>query len=177
MLVRPLLFLSSYAPLFALLMIRFNKPAWLSYTCGALAVAGVAAYWLLLHLDNRKSRGPYRILSVKDGGSQATGYLASYILPLVALDEPTTRDIVAYSGFLLIAAVLYMKTSLILVNPLLYLFGWKIHEIEDTQGFRGYLVSTARVLPGEVVLATRFGEDVLIHRSAHDQLAPASKGS
>lgn len=57
MLGKPLLFVSSYAPLFALLAIRFDQ-LWLILTCSGLAVAGVGALWLLLRLDARATPGP-----------------------------------------------------------------------------------------------------------------------
>jgi hypothetical protein len=42
MLGKPLLFLSSYAPLFALLAVRFEQ-RWLWITCTALALVGTVA--------------------------------------------------------------------------------------------------------------------------------------
>ena len=74
MLGRPLLFMSSYAPLFALLAIRFEPP-WLWIPCTVLAGGGVAALWLLLKLDARSAPGPHVLTSVRDAGAD----------PLVAL--------------------------------------------------------------------------------------------
>jgi hypothetical protein len=58
MLGRPLLFLSSYAPLFGLLAIRFEQ-RWLWISCVVLTALGVASLWLLLRLDARQSPGPH----------------------------------------------------------------------------------------------------------------------
>src|ERR1035438_9441157 len=80
MLGRPLLFLSSYAPLFALLAIRFEE-RWLWISCTALAVLGVVSLWLLLRLDARSAPGPHTLASVKDAGGEAAAYLATYLLP------------------------------------------------------------------------------------------------
>jgi hypothetical protein len=58
MLGKPLLFISSYAPLFALLAIRF-EPRWLWISCATLAGLGVISLLLLLRLDARSAAGPH----------------------------------------------------------------------------------------------------------------------
>jgi hypothetical protein len=72
MLGRPLLFLSSYAPLFGLLAIRFEQ-RWLWISCTVLAGLGVACLWLLLRLDARSAPGPHTLASVRDAGVEAAG--------------------------------------------------------------------------------------------------------
>ena len=99
MLGRPLLFLSSYAPLFALLAIRFEQ-RWLWISCTVLAVLGVVSLWLLLRLDARSSPGPHTLVSSRDAGVEAAGYLATYLLPFLTVATPTIRDVIAYAGFL-----------------------------------------------------------------------------
>src|SRR5215472_964040 len=60
MLGKPLLFFSSYAPLFGLLAVRFEQ-RWLWISCAVLAVLGVGSLWLLLRLDARSSPGPHLV--------------------------------------------------------------------------------------------------------------------
>lgn len=60
MLDRPLRFMPSYAPLFALLAIRFGQ-LWLILRCGGLAVIDVGARWLLPRLDARATPDPRRV--------------------------------------------------------------------------------------------------------------------
>ena len=110
MLGRPLLFLSSYAPLFALLAIRFEQ-RWLWISCTALAVLGGASLWLLLRLDARSAPGPHVLASVRDAGGEAASYLATYLLPFLTVATPTVRDVLAYVGFLVIAAVIDHRVS------------------------------------------------------------------
>jgi hypothetical protein len=112
MLGRPLLFLSSYAPLFALLAIRFEQ-RWLQISCTVLAVTGVVSLWLLLRLDARSSPGPHTLASVKDAGGEAASYLATYLLPFLTVATPTIRDVLAYAGFLLVAATISLRSSVV----------------------------------------------------------------
>lgn len=92
MLGRPLLFLSSYAPLFGLLAIRFEQ-LWLWISCTVLAALGVVCLWLLLRLDARSSPGPHTLASVRDAGVEAAGYLAAYLLPFLTVATPTGSSV------------------------------------------------------------------------------------
>jgi hypothetical protein len=164
MLGRPLLFLSSYAPLFGLLAIRFEQ-RWLWISCTVLAVLGVVSLWLLLRLDARSSPGPHTLTSVRDAGVEAAAYLATYLLPFLTVATPTVRDIVAYAGFLLVAAVIHLRSAAVQVNPLLYLLGYRVLSVTDDHGLHAYLI-TRRLRPaGDRVLATRFRDDVLVDRT------------
>ena len=70
-----------------------------------LAALGVVSLWLLLRLDARSSPGPHTLASVRDAGVEAASYLATYLLPFLTVATPTVRDVLAYAGFLLVAAV------------------------------------------------------------------------
>jgi hypothetical protein len=164
MLMRVLLFISSYSPLFALLAIRFDQ-LWLRLVCAGLACLGLISFVLIFRLDGKKSRGAYRIVSVTDAGSQVAGYLASYLLPFLTVSTPSTKDIVAYSVFLAVVCSVYVKTSLLQINPILYLFRWQVFEVQDSRGFRGFVISRNRILANSDILATRFGDNVLIDRT------------
>ena len=164
MLGRPLLFLSSYAPLFGLLAIRF-EPRWLWISCTVLAVLGVVSLWLLLRLDARSSPGPHTLTSVRDAGVEAAAYLATYLLPFLTVATPTVRDILAYAGFLLVAAVINLRSAVVQVNPLLYLLGYRVSGVTDDHGLHAYLITRRLRQAGDRVLATRFRDDVLVDRT------------
>ena len=164
MLGRPLLFLSSYAPLFALLAIRFEQ-RWLWISCTVLAVIGVVSLWLLLRLDARSSAGPHTLTSVQDAGGEAASYLATYLLPFLTVSTPTVRDVLAYAGFLLVAATISLRSSVAQVNPLLYLLGYRVLSVTDDHGLHAYMVTRHRPPAGNRVLATRFRDDVLVDRT------------
>jgi hypothetical protein len=164
MLGRPLLFLSSYAPLFGLLAIRF-EPRWLWISCGLLAALGVVSLWLLLRLDARASPGPHTLASVRDAGVEAAAYLGTYLLPFLTVATPTVRDVLAYAGFLLVAAVINLRSAVVQVNPLLYLLGYRVLSVTDDHGLQAYIITRHRLPAGDRVLATRFRDDVLVDRT------------
>jgi hypothetical protein len=164
MLGKPLLFLSSYAPLFALLAIRFQPP-WLWISCVVLAGLGVVSLLLLLRLDARSSPGPHVLASIQDAGGEAASYLASYLLPFLTVATPTARDVIAYIGFLLVAATIHLRSAVVQVNPLLYLLGYHVLSVTDDRGLRAYMITRHLVPTGGRVLATRFRDDVLVDRT------------
>ena len=165
MLGKPLLFLSSYAPLFGLLAIRFQQQ-WLWISCLVMACLGAGALWLLLRLDARASPGPHTLVAVKDAGPEAASYLASYLLPFLTVATPSIRDVVAYLGFLAVAAAVHLRSSVVQVNPLLYMFGYRVLAVEDDRGLAAYMVTRRRPVVGARILATRLRDDVLVARSA-----------
>ena len=79
---------------------------------------------------------------------------------------PTPRDVIAYAGFLVIAAAINLRTSVAQVNPLLYLLGYRVLSVTDDRGLRAYIITKRSLQPGERVAATRFRDDVLVDRSA-----------
>lgn len=165
MLGKPLLFLSSYAPLFGLLAIRFEQQ-WLWITCVVLAGLGLASLLLLLWLDARSEPGPHVLASASDAGGEAASYLASYLLPFLTVATPTPRDVIAYAGFLLVAAAINLRTSMAQVNPLLYLLGYRVLSVTDDRGLHAFMITKRSWQPGEQVAATRFRDDVLVDRTA-----------
>lgn len=164
MLGKPLLFLSSYAPLFGLLAVRFEQQ-WLWITCVTLAGLGVVSILLLLRLDARSEPGPHVLTSTADAGGEAASYLASYLLPFLTVATPSLRDIIAYAGFLVIAAVINLRTSVAQVNPMLYLLGYRVLAVTDNHGLESYMITKRSLQPGDHVAATRFRDDVLIDRT------------
>lgn len=164
MLAKPLMFLSAYTPLFALLAVRF-EPLPLMFTCIGLAVAGLLSLALLFRLDARSQPGPHKLASVKDAGAEVGAYLGAYLLPFVTVASPNFRDEVAYLLFFFVAGAVYIRSSVVQINPLLYLLGYQVLAIVDSNGLRAYLITRKNPRTGDSILASRFSNDVLIDRS------------
>jgi hypothetical protein len=104
-------------------------------------------------------------VSVRDAGGEAASYLATYLLPFLTVATPTARDVLAYAGFLLVAAVINLRSAVVQVNPLLYLLGYRVLSITDDHGLHAYMITRHLVPVGDSVMATRFRDDVLVERS------------
>ena len=71
-------------------------------------------------------------------------YLATYLLPFVTLSEPSDRDVVSYLLFLLVAALIYVQSDLLQINPVLYLFRRRVVKVTTKAGWQAYLVTPRR---------------------------------
>lgn len=141
--IRARLFLSSFTPLFALLALRF-RPWQLWVPCAVLALSGAVLLAGLLRSRRRVVANPRSFVNVRDEGQQVAGYLAAYILPLLVVAQPTARDAAAYGGFLVVFALVFVRSDLLQVNPLLYLFGYRLLAAdEQSSGVTYYLLAAA----------------------------------
>lgn len=163
MLQRPLLFFSSYAPLFGILAIRFERPA-LVYACIGLAVAGVAALLAIIGVHSRTNGPEMVIASVNNAGGEAASYLAGYLLPFVTVSQPNWRDVCAYCAFIVVAGVVHSRTSAIQVNPLLFLLGWRILQVTTDSGATVFLITRKAHFAGDTVRTSRLGDDVRVEQ-------------
>lgn len=168
LLTKPLMFLSSYAPLLLILAIRFD-PAWLRLTCMGLAALGIGGLLLVMRLQHEPPEHQARreLLEVRQAGEGASSYLAGYLLPFVTIGSPTPADLAAYGGFFVVAYVVTTRTGIIQVNPTLFLLGYSVHSITDTTHSRWYLISKTkeRITRGSSVRTSRMTNDVLIYEA------------
>jgi hypothetical protein len=156
------LFASSYAPLLALLALRFEKP-WLRVALGAAAAAFILdTLRIAVVLPKRVGASPFTIESVADEGAQVSGYLATYLLPFLAVPSPSVTDLIAYALFLLIAGVIAVRSDLTEINPTLYLLGYRLMSVTAVEGFVGYAIVRSELAPGSVLRANHLGSHVLV---------------
>lgn len=101
-----------------------------------------------------KSKTIISIKSVSSGSQEIISYLITIIIPLLGTNSislyVSVNDWVKLLTMLIIILfilILYINTNLVVVNPMLLLFGYSIHKIkfhhEDTSGieFEGVLLS------------------------------------
>ncbi|SKN24241.1 Uncharacterised protein [Mycobacteroides abscessus subsp. bolletii] len=139
------LFLLSYTPLFVIVAIRFHKDR--PIMGGALVLTILASISLLWFFYSMRKSTAVRVIvsDVREVGAEAGGYLATYVLPLATLSQPSPADLVGYAIFLLVLAIVYVRTDLMQVNPIFYLLLWRIVRVTSTGGATFYLAT--RVAP------------------------------
>jgi hypothetical protein len=143
LIVRGLLFLSSYAPLFVILAIRFQGSA-LRGICAGLAAIGFAYLAVVVWVVPRAvQQRAYPVDAVQDASGQVAGYLATYVVPFVTVPSPSAADVIGYCIFAVVVLVIFMRSDLAQINPALYLLGRRVASI--TTGQRSYYVVCRRL--------------------------------
>lgn len=162
------LFLSSYAPLFAILAIRLEASV-ARWGCTALAVLGLLNVVSVRRQMARLEPSPFTVRHVADRGAEVAGYLATYLFPFITVPEPTWKDAVAYAILLAVVASVYVQSDMLAINPVFYLFRLKVVSIETECGFTGFLVIRTTPTAGDTVQAAKLSPHVLIQSTRRKQ--------
>lgn len=153
-----LLFLSSYAPLFWILAYR-NRDcdiAWIILTStGALGALGLAG---VMYTYRNAEGVPITVRRAKPRDTEVLSYIAGYLVPFFGLDLSQPDDWVTLGAFLLVLGVVYVNSSLVLVNPLLSLARYRAWDIVDSHDHEYLLVTRHVPTPNEVLKPMKVGE-------------------
>jgi len=156
-LIRVRLFLLSYTPLWLILLTKsypsgkwkWHHQDWIFISLAIWTLISLLQGMRLIigtnHLDSRK----LFFGNIDDEGGNAAGYLATYLLPFLGLSPSSWRDWTAYGLYFLSVATIYIRTDLVLVNPILYLFDYRVvsaNEYEDDENSRGKQKNKPRVI-------------------------------
>jgi hypothetical protein len=95
------------------------------------------------------------VASSDDRGPDVGGYITAYLLPLLVVPQPTPGDLLAYMVILLVLGIIYVRSRMIQMNPLLYVLGLRLHAITTKDGFDGYLISKEIPRVGDELHVTR----------------------
>jgi hypothetical protein len=140
------LFLSSYAPLFALLAWTNRGTTWVWLTL--LIVAGLSVGALAVVFRSKATDvGPRLVVarSTPDEG-EVMAYVSTYLVPFLGLDLSSATGIVVFVGFLLVVGVVYVNSNMLFVNPLLSLAGYHTFRVVDPDGAEYRLVTRRKDL-------------------------------
>jgi len=159
--------LSSYAALDLILVVRIHHWNTWRWAFLALGILGILDALRLSVLAGRSGAARRTFTMVSDSGGEIAGYLATYLLPLLAAPNPGSGDIIGYAIYTALIATVTLRSDLAHVNPTLYLLGWKIVTVTTQAGRRKYLVCRTAPQPGEPVPITDMNG--LLHRPAHDR--------
>lgn len=168
------LFVTSYFPLFALIIIRqltenseflhysgfdwtsitvFTSKFGLSAILSFISIIGLFGYWKTLgNIEEVAQNGrPVKIKDVKNKNNEAIGYIATYIIPFLFQSFSSWYECISVLLLLGIIYRIYINSSLLLINPILS-FRFSIYEIVYKDGDKeknGLFISRDRYLQDE----------------------------
>lgn len=160
--IRARLFVSSYAPLFLLLALRFDDAPLRLVALGVGVVGVLDAVRLVEWQPRRVGASPYTVSEVRDHGSQVAGYLVTYLLPFLPITDPSGSDLIAYVLFLCIVGVIFMRSDMAEINPTLYLLGRRVFQIRTSEGWSGFAVVRGLLEPDDTLRAVHLDQGILV---------------
>lgn len=149
------LFLSAYAPLsliFALRSLPDNVSKWTisaivpSLAWMLLAVLGVLYIIAALKVARDVTGLDRAFNDVQDRGTEVAGYVATYLLPFLTWAADGWSDYASFIVYFIVIFVIFSKSDLSLVNPTLYVIGWRIlgARVAGMTGERALIISRQR---------------------------------
>ena len=165
------LFVSSYLPLFILIIVRqvsenieflnyagfsllFLKVFALKFGLSSIlifiSIVGLFGYWQTLgNIEEvAKNGNPITVKDVKNKNSEAIGYIATYIIPFLFQSFSGWYECLSVLFLMAIIYRIYINSSLLLINPLLS-FKFAIYEIEYVENEKnknGLIISRNKYL-------------------------------
>lgn len=135
------LFLSSYAPLFALLAYTNRHSTTACRTLVVITVLSVGAL-IVVMLVQRDEHGPVlRIEHARPKDGDVLAYMATYLVPFLGVDLTDADGVVVFVGFLLVLGIVYVNSNMLFVNPLLSIAGYHTFDVTDPQGHEYTLIT------------------------------------
>lgn len=134
----------AFTPVMALLAVRTRHDwLWLVFaTPAAVGCAIAVGYWATLR---GTSPEPYRFDRIDDAGNEVLGHIGSYLLPVVIDIGSSSEEVVIAACALALIVQIHVMTGRVHVNPLLYLFGYRVYRAVTDTGVSYSLIARSDV--------------------------------
>lgn len=147
--VRLFMFLTSYIPLYIVLIVQYvdlkktvlEQP--FIMVLSSLTLISLVVFELVLYLLS-KSRtyiactNVSKVEMLKEVNST---YLLTYIMPLIAFDFGKTQDCISFLILFVSIMIMYIKYNMVFLNPVLEAFRYTYYTVENEYGDRIILIS------------------------------------
>ena len=170
------LFFSSYSPLFLLVSLRsIGTSTWLVLIGASFAAVGLIGTGLFLTTVKKKNHRQYKLVAVENRDTDVAAYTATYLLPFLTVFSGTWQDLSSLGALIAIFGLVYVRSRLIYVNPVLSILGYRLWRViavtphsdenpEDGTWPYFLLVHKESVQKNDVIEASVATEDLLIYK-------------
>lgn len=168
------LFISSYTPLFLILVVRdlnlenyvksglFAQP-WFAVPLLVGPIVANLTLWWMFQKARLQEPDQITLSRISPKGAEALNYIATYIIPFVSFSTQKLNDVVAIGLLLMVLGLVYVQSNLIHINPMLSAFGYGVFEVETSNGLHLFLVSrTASVRRRSSIRVVRLSDSVYL---------------
>lgn len=182
--VRGLMLVAAYAPLLVLMAVldSFGAGAdgswWLRWAPAFAAGLGVAVTVAFVAVAvRRRAAEPEVVFEARPRDGEAIRFFATYVVPFFILQAATPTHRWALIVYLGLIAVLYLQSEMFAANPVLALFGYRVFELNRSDG--GFLLVLTRspyLAPRQVLDLVPLGGYVYAHRRSDGAQASGPTG-
>jgi len=130
------LFLSSYLPLFLIFAVR-NWPNCLANFILVFVIIYSLVWAAIIWITKKTTLESYKVLKVDNKAKDALSYLIPYIISFASFDLAKWQDIGSLFILLAIVFVISMHSELIYINPMLYIFKYRVYDVEVCKPYLG----------------------------------------
>jgi hypothetical protein len=168
------LFLSSYIPLWAILIL-FHWGDWGWWLLAPfLALAGGCLGLLILwHWVVTGSQEEVSTAYAMRQDSDSVAYIVTYIFPFLTLVIGSALQALGVFALFLTIMLVYVSSDMLYVNPVLAALGWHAHAIHTKGGTELILLTKRRLIrEGPVLHAVRLGDTIWWERDSTGSSTP-----
>lgn len=127
-LARCALFLASYAPLFALLVVLHWGDGW-ALVFLALTLAGVIGGLGVLWFIGRAWPESATVIEAENDMSALGGYFVGWLFPFIIFQPDDSSSVVTLAWFFIWLGLVYVRGNLLHLNPFLLLLGYRVWRV------------------------------------------------
>jgi len=166
-LIRCMLFLSSYFPLALIFFFLFveQQPVWaiVVLIIGLLGFITLVLYFFQFAPKLSSIQG--RITGLQRHDGDVMGYIASYLIPFVAIPFGGWQQGVALLIFVIVLGIVYVNSNMIHINPMLNLLGYHVYEVtlEHSEASHS-LITRRRITKNEMMHLTDIGDGIFLDK-------------
>lgn len=163
---RGILFLSGYAPLFAIFSIQYySKYGNWALLPGLLGLIAVIGMFVWIQWVRRASPVSLSIRSVRRKDAEVIAYIFAYVFPFLGLDLDSDASTIGLGVFFIVLMVLNVSSNMVHINPMLNMFGYHVYEIDtDSEENHTIITGRSRLVRGTTLDAVTIGDEVWMEK-------------
>lgn len=158
-----LLFASSYAPLMLIFVIRdsFQSIGW-NAALLLVTLSSIVGLFIYMRVARRLAAHDVATKRVNPRSGDALAYIVTYLIPFLSVDLIGLRNALSLVLLILLIGFLYINSTMLYVNPVLNLFGYRTFEVESEDGKVSALLTRRNYIAAGETLRVRSLADYIL---------------
>jgi len=105
-----------------------------------------------------------QVASITRLDSESLNYIVAYVIPFLAIPYAQDSQGIALLIFFVVLAILFVKSNMLHINPMLNLVGYHLYKVTNEEGIEFPLITRRRILRGERLSVIKLGDEILLEK-------------